>query len=206
MAFPSGAISLGDVLGPSGYNTAAKDMATLNGRIYYNADGTQGTINCSAGNPFSLGTLRGKYANVSTGTLPARDAYGENITRVNFGIFGGVQEMGGVSGRAGFNAATYRYVGGRVISISIDVYYTSNRHGASSGSLVGNSNLEIFVDGIRSVYRSQSGNISGTYAIPCPITSSLRIHLWSDVSDYGTSGARVDGSWTFTVNLNGQLV
>lgn len=200
MAFSTGAISLGDVLGPSGYNTASKDMATLNGRIYYDADGTQRTINCSAGNPFSLGTLRGKYANVSTGTLPARDAYGENITRI-LGI-----ESGGVSGRAGFNAATYRYVGGRVISISIDVYYNSNRHGASSGSLVGNSNLEIFVDGIRRVYRSQSGNISGTYAIPCPITSSLRIHLWSDVSDFGTSGARVDGTWRFTVNSSGQLV
>jgi hypothetical protein len=204
MAFPSGAISLGDVLGSSGYNTASKDMATLNGRRYYDADGTERTITCSPGNPFSLGNLGGKYANVATGTLsmpPGTEAYNENITRI-LGI-----EAGGVSGRAGFYPATYTYVGGRVISLTIVPYYNSNRHGASSGSLVGNSNIQIFVDGVRKVNFGQSGDISGwTFPVPCPIISSLRIRIWSDVSDYGASGARVERTWTFTVNSSGQLV
>lgn len=81
MAFPKDteSISLGQV--STIYGTAAAADASntvydltmttcsiggLNGLKYYDSIGTKYTIAASAGNPFSLGTLRGKFANITT--------------------------------------------------------------------------------------------------------------------------------------------
>jgi hypothetical protein len=226
MAFPTGAISLWDVLGPNGYNTASKDMATLNGRIYYDPDGTPRTIYCSPGNPFSLGTLRGKYKQIQIGTLNGSGVtgYNENIARTvwDFGLLGrAVSEDVGVDGNAGFNNTTYTYVNGRLLSVNIQAFFNSNRRGTfSDGSFVYNKFIQIKVDG-RTVVRQNGtgwhigfygGTINnGPYRVG-PISSTLEITITATVRNTGGGGipgdksCNVGGTWRFTVNSSGQLV
>ena len=217
MAFPTGAISLWDVLGPNGYNTASKDMATLNGRIYYDPDGTQRIIYCSPGNPFSLGTLRGKYKEIQIGVLNSRSGPNRNPEMAWVFVW---FEAGGVEGNAGFNTTTYTYVNGRVLSVSIEAFFNSNKIAASSGSIIFNKFIQIKVDG-RTVVRENgqfpaylgfNGAIinNGPYRVG-PITSSLEITVTATVRDMaglvpGQKECNVGGTWRFTVNSNGQLV
>jgi hypothetical protein len=205
MAFSTGAISLGDVLGPSGYNTGSKDMATLNGRIYYDADGTQRTINCSAGNSFSLGTLRGKYKEIFSGTIS--DSSGNSIQTYHLWPYAGATINC-------YYEITYKYIQGRVISATIKFEANGGNIGASGGAYVPQFHAyikkdngyeqevttTIVIPGVATAYINPT-----TYTLT-NITSSLSIRIAS----YSTnnSGANVPGNftWNLTVNSSGQLV
>lgn len=111
MAFPttSESISLDDIViayGKTGITISPKSISALNGKFYYDAAGTQYTIAASPGNPFSLGTLRGKYATdpspQETFSLPITPpSNGLTPKRVKITIIGA--GGGGGGGGGGYN-------------------------------------------------------------------------------------------------------
>ncbi len=94
------------------------------------------------------------------------------------------------------------------MSITITSYYTSRPRGASSLSGVTSTGMEIDVYGRRlyTDYNNKEGGKTFSHTL-VSITSSLKIRVYSTITDRGSSNAGVDGTWTFSVNQNtGELI
>lgn len=191
MAFSSGALDLATVCDAYG---VGRNMASLDGQSYYDSAGTQRIINCRTNKPFSLGTLRGKYKTIQSGTKS--DSSG-NSKQTYY-----AWPYAGVTINCYYNI-TYSYVPGKVISASIEFGASGGNIGASSNPSVPQFHAYVSIDG--------GGEIEVTNGNPSNYTtSSITSSLSIRIASYATndSGANVGGNptWNLTVNSSGQLV
>lgn len=174
----------------------AKNMNALTGKTYYTASGAGPyTIYCSPGNTFSLGNLRGAYSQLTVLNLTGQQRNGENINRFSF--LGITTDMDGVVGYIGFNNASYKLAGNRLISLSINFYEGAEPRGFSVIAANNSTSIYIVADG--TTYYSSIG--AKTFTLSA--TSTLTIHAWNQASSNTGYQSSQGGTWNYTISSSG---
>lgn len=175
----------------------ANNMNVLTGKTYYTASGAGPyTIYCSPGNTFSLGTLRGAYSQLTVLNLAGQQRDGENVSRYTAWI-GITIDNNGVVGFIGFNNASYKIAGNRLVSLSINFYEGAGSRGAASSAGNNSTNIYIVADG--TTYYSSIGTKTFTLSA----TSTLTIHAWNQASSNTGYQCSQGGSWNYTISSSG---